>query len=166
MLKEIISAAALAASLLMGSSASADNKDEVLDVIANAQEVKFFSLSPADPARYPEGTCVGDCYLGWPALGHAKISGQPRQRVLEHLHAWAEMPQPPAIAGCFSPRHGVSVQAMGHTYDFIVCYECGHAEVRKDSIYLATLYSPASSDQFEKEWDAILSAHNLPLAED
>jgi hypothetical protein len=54
---------------------------------------------------------------------------------------------------------------MGHTYDFIVCYECGHAEVRKDSIYLATLYSPASSDQYKKEWDRILSSHDLPLAE-
>lgn len=55
---------------------------------------------------------------------------------------------------------------MGHTYDFIVCYECGHAEVRKDSVYLATLYSPTSSNQLEKEWNSILSAHNLPLAED
>jgi hypothetical protein len=166
MFKTVISAAVLGALLLVGSNASADDKDEVLEAIANAQEVAFFSLSPADPKRYPEGTCVGDCYLGWPSLGHTPLAGKPRQTVLEHLNTWAKVPQPPAIAGCFSPRHGVSFQAMGHVYDFIVCYECGSAQVRKDSAYLATLFSPTSSDQFEKEWDAILSSHNLPLAED
>ncbi|WP_137973771.1 hypothetical protein [Pseudomonas sp. F(2018)] len=166
MFKEIISAAVLGALLLMGSNASADSKDEVLEAIANAQEVAFFSLSPADPKRYLEGICAGDCYLGWPSLGHSELSGQPRQTVLDGLVAWVEAPEPQFMAMCFSPRHGVSIKARGHVYDFVVCYECGSARVSKDSVHLATLYSPASNNQLEKEWDGILSSHNLPLAED
>ena len=29
-----------------------------------------------------------------------------------------------AVAGCFSPRHGLRVVAEGVTYDLLICYEC------------------------------------------
>lgn len=35
-------------------------------------------------------------------------------------------------AACFDPRHGLRVRSNGHTFDFLLCYDCGAMRVLRD----------------------------------
>jgi hypothetical protein len=82
--------------------------------------------------------------------------------VTNELASWLAAPEPEAVAMCFNPRHAVRVLTPKHTYDFIVCFECGHAEVYVDSSTTPAADLFRSSDQ--DAWDALLSSAKVKLA--
>ena len=145
-----------------GCPAAAD-EGELARALANPESVTLLSLEPGpDGARDSEGACAGSCYFGWPVLGQVAPSSAAAKFLRADLSAWVAAPEPEAIAMCFNPRHGVRVVANGHTYDFVVCFECARTEVFKDSAAEPIAYLYYGADQ--GAWDAILSSARIPLA--
>jgi hypothetical protein len=82
-------------------------------------------------------------FHGFPILGQTKVAvTQDLKTVITTLDEagrhWTK-----AVAGCFSPRHGIRVVSDGVTFDLVICYECMSADIyRSDkkigSIYFAT----------------------------
>jgi len=144
-----------------GCSATAD-KTELAEALAGANSVTLLSLeSGPGGARNSDGACVGVCYHGWPVLGELAISDPAAQTLRTDLSEWVAAPEPDAIAMCFFPRHGVRVRANGHTYDFVVRFECGQTQVFKDSSAHPVAHLFYGADQ--KRWDSILSSAKIPL---
>jgi hypothetical protein len=142
---------------------AAEGKDEIAHAVSNAKSVAILSLEPGqNGSRDLDGACAGYCYFGWPVLGQAAASSGSAKTILRDLSAWAAAPEPDAVAACFNPRHGVRVLANGHTYDFVVCFECAQAQVFKDSAAhpIAHFYYNAS----QESWDKLLSSAGVPLA--
>jgi hypothetical protein len=131
---------------------------------ADLNHVVLYSLEPGEKGlRDAHGACVGNCYFGVPALGQAQLKLESSRAVLGDLATWITAPEPTAVAACFNPRHGVHLVANGHAYDFVVCFECGGAEVFKDGAErpFAWLYRGGSP----KAWNALLQGAHVPLAE-
>ena len=144
-----------------GCSATAD-RIEIAEALAVADSVTLLSLeSGPGGARDSDGACIGACYQGWPVLGEVALSNSEAQSLRADLSDWVAAPEPDAIAMCFFPRHGVRVKANGHTYDFVVCFECGQTHVFKDSSAHPVAYLFYGADQ--KHWDSILSSSKIPL---
>jgi len=142
---------------------AAAGKGEIAQAIASAKTVALLSLEPGEAgSRDSDGECAGYCYFGWPVLGQTTASPAAAKSIRKALSAWAAAPAPNAVAMCFNPRHGVRVQANGHTYDFVVCFECEQTQVFKDSASdpIATFYYKGR----QADWDTMLSAANVPLA--
>jgi hypothetical protein len=142
---------------------AAKNEIEIAQAIAHANSAILISLEPGENGSWDsEGECAGHCYFGWPVLGQTDAEPIVGNSIRKELSAWVAAPEPDAVALCFNPRHGVRVQADGHTYDFLVCFECEQAQVFKDSNPdpIATLYYSGS----QSDWDALLSAAKVPLA--
>jgi hypothetical protein len=64
------------------------------------------------------------------------------------------------IAACFNPRHGLRVTANGHTYDFVLCYECKQLYIYEDDKNMASLQVGGTPDVL----NGLLSAANVPLS--
>ena len=160
-----IIATVLAASLVLAAAHAsvADRKGEIAQAIAHAKSISLLSLEPGENgSRDSEGKCAGYCYFGWPVLGQTVVSPSAASSVRKALSAWVSAPEPEAVALCFEPRHGVRLHADGHTYDFVVCFECEQTQVFKDSSPdpIATLSYAGS----QAAWDALLSSAKVPLA--
>ena len=142
---------------------AAGRKDEISQALANTPSITLFSLQPGQQGkRDAGGTCTGDCYFGWPILGKTVVSTAAAESIRRDLVAWVAAPEPEAVAMCSNPRHGVRVLANGHAYDFVVCFECGQAQVFKDSAIepIAFLFH----DTNQAPWDQVLASVNIPLA--
>jgi hypothetical protein len=153
--------------LMFFASASAqthtDEKQEIIQAINNASNVVLYSLEPGENgARDSKGSCSGLCYFGWPVLGQMGVSDISAKSLRNDLTAWAATPKPEALEMCFNPRHGIRINADGHTYDFVVCFECKQAKVFKDSSEepIANLYYNGS----QRSWDKLLSSGKVPVA--
>jgi hypothetical protein len=141
----------------------ADEKQELTKAISNASSVVLYSLEPGEKgARDSDGSCNGLCYFGWPVLGQINvpdISGKPFRN---DLTAWVTAPKPEAVEMCFNPRHGIRIYADGHTYDFVVCFDCKQAKVFKDSAEEPFAYLFYNGSQ--RNWDKLLESGKVPLA--
>jgi hypothetical protein len=158
-----IIATLLAAFFVLAHASAAERKGEIARAIANANSISLLSLEPGENGSLDsEGVCAGYCYFGWPALGQTAVSHSAARSLRKALSAWVSAPEPEAVALCFNPRHGVRLQADGHTYDFVVCFECEQAQVFKDSAPdpIATLNYNGN----QAAWDALLSSAKVPLA--
>jgi len=144
-----------------GCSATAD-KTEIAGALAVADSVTLLSLeSGPEGVQDSDGACVGVCYHGWPVLGQITLPNPVAQSLRADIAEWVAAPEPDSIAMCFFPRHGVRVEANGHTYDFVVCFECGQTQVFKDSSTHPVAYLFYGADP--KRWDSILSSAKIPL---
>ena len=144
-------------------SIAGERKTEIAQAVAHATTISLLSLEPGENGiRDSEGECAGDCYFGWPVLGQAMVSPDAASSVRKALSAWVDAPEPDAVALCFNPRHGVRLQADGHTYDFVVCFECAQTQVFGDSDPepIGTLFYAGN----QATWDILLSAAGVPLA--
>jgi len=141
----------------------ADEKQDITQAIGNASSFVLYSLEPGENgARDSEGSCSGLCYFGWPVLGQLNVSEISAKSLHLDLTAWVSAPKPEALEMCFNPRHGIRMYANGHTYDFVVCFECKQAKVFKDSSEepIANLYYNGS----QRSWDKLLESGKVPLA--
>lgn len=64
------------------------------------------------------------------------------------------------IAMCFDPRQAIRVTSNGHTYDFLLCYECHQLYVYEDDKLLKSLGVTGSPDVL----NGLLTSLRLPLA--
>ncbi len=142
---------------------SEESKVEISQAIANSSSISILSLEPGEKGtRNADGECTGYCYFGVSVLGQSNLTSSASNAIRKDLASWVANPMPESIELCFNPRHGVRVISNGHTYDFVVCFECSQTSVYKDSAEepIAFLYYKGSQD----DWDKILSSANIPLA--
>lgn len=130
--------------------------DESAKVLLTATNAVLFSLEPLD-MKLDQPTSPG--YLhGWKILGQTPVS-LPQSRTIA-TNVFKSIVESEFSALCFNPRHALRMTADNQTYDFLLCYECGHVTVissGKKTQYLPLSGSPA-------ELDAILTAAKIPLA--
>jgi len=105
------------------------NSSEIASALTAATGITLYSIEPLGAPRDRSGQCSSPCFRGWSMLGKVALHGNAMNTVTNELSAWLAAPEPEAVAMCFNPRHAVHVVTPKHTYDFIVCFECGHAEV-------------------------------------
>lgn len=43
------------------------------------------------------------------------------------------------VAMCFNPRHAIRAVHRGHQFDLIICFECGHAYLYRNGIWLGVI---------------------------
>jgi len=136
-------------------------KANLIADLAKADSVQVFSLAPMKSRGVPapEEQCAGSCFRGWLSLGQVSVLGTKAQQISNSLIRWVKEPVPKALASCFTPRHGARVVSNGHTYDFVLCFECGGGRVYMDeeTAPYAYLYSPGQGDI----WNLLLDAAQI-----
>ncbi len=43
------------------------------------------------------------------------------------------------FSGCFAPRHALTVKTKAHTYDYLLCFECGQMALYEDGVYFSRI---------------------------
>lgn len=116
--------------------------------------VVLYSLEPWDHPAAGEKT-----FHKVRILGRTELDGTRSAAAIAELEA--------AVAGwdglraaCFDPRHALRVTAKGHTYDFLLCYDCHQLEVYRDNKDFASLGAAGSPQVL----DELLSAAKVPLS--
>jgi hypothetical protein len=93
-------------------------------------------------------------------LGHLDLDREQTATAVHEFEAavagWAGRGR----SACFNPRHALRVTAGGHTYDLLLCYECGGMEVYRDDRLIADLGARGSP----KVLNGILTGGQVPLA--
>jgi hypothetical protein len=153
--------AALVAFLLLGTIAhrcEARSRNRLPPSAAQAlsafNTVILYSLEPEEEADASD-----------PRLHYFKILGETelnRKRTATAIEAFkrAISNWDGIIAYCFNPRQAIRVAARGHTYDFLLCYECHQLYVYEDDKLLRVLGAAGSPEVL----DNLLTAVALPLA--
>lgn len=116
--------------------------------------VILYSLEPEEEADASD-----------PRLQYVKILGQTeldRKRTATAINAFktAISDWDGIIASCFNPRHAIRVAARGHTYDFLLCYECHQLYVYEDDKLLRGLGVMGSPEIL----NTLLTTAAIPLA--
>lgn len=137
---------------------------EAVQALAHPGRVTIYSLEPMiRPA--PAGRALDK----FTVLGDAPLVGA---EVSEAINAFRDAIAHPitisdgqgheevVVAACFEPRHAISVQSGGHTFDYIICYTCGSLEVFRDGKFYSDVLAGGSPALL----NAMLNAKNLPLA--
>jgi hypothetical protein len=117
-------------------------------------KITLYSLEPWDLS-----TPRGKTLYGVKILGQTELDGKRSATAIAEFKAavanWDGM-----IAMCFDPRHAIRVTAQGHTYDFLLCYECRQLYIYKDEGLLTSLGAAGSP----KVLNDLLSAARIPLS--
>jgi len=129
--------------------------DEALEVLRSPHSAIFYSLEPWERPK-----------LGDKTLYHYKILGQTvldptQEQVVAGAFQMAVGEWDGLIANCFDPRHALRISSRGHTYDFLLCYNCHQLYVYKDEKLLANLGAGGSP----KFLNGLLSAAHVPLSQ-
>jgi hypothetical protein len=128
---------------------------EVLRVLQTPSKAIFYSLEPWERPKAGDKT-----------LQHYKILGQTNldpknEQVVAGAFQKAVKDWDGMIAMCFDPRHALRIVSGGHTYDFLLCYNCHQLYVYKDDKELVGL-GAAGSPKF---LNSLLAAANVPLSQ-
>ncbi|MEM7307867.1 MAG: hypothetical protein AAF682_14405 [Planctomycetota bacterium] len=154
--------AALAATLLIGacsrSLATEVRPDGVLAALADPQAVELVALHP-----YPYQLEEADerpRFHGYGVLGRAPLDdGGDRNRVLALVERGIEASNG-MVAACFSPRHGLRVEADGSRWDLVVCFECLSMKVYRDG---EQVDGHLTSEVVEPQVTALFEASGLAI---
>src|SRR5262245_52600914 len=71
----------------------------------------------------PGGMRVTEYFLGYPVLGKVEVTDpQERRRVVATLKA--SLGSQEKMSKCFCPRHAVRAVQKGHTFEYLICFQC------------------------------------------
>ncbi len=117
--------------------------DEALKAMHSATKGTLFSLEPSG-ARSASGpqSLYGNTILGQMDLDPKQLAttvaefqgALDKQAVID-----AANPGSFSMGMCDNPRHALKVTVDGHTYEFLLCFECGHFNIYKDGQHIADL---------------------------
>lgn len=132
-------------------------------ILASAEHISVYSLDPSNESRWGEdGKCIEPCFVGYPRLGHTPPISEPeRVAVVQELRTWLDAPEPEAATLCYIPRHGVTVRSGKTSLEFLLCYECGHGEVRITGSAQHATHLYRFGDV--RVLDEVLARHGVPL---
>jgi len=95
--------------------------------LEHGQHFELLSLEPME--RPAEGDNV---FHKWKILGKSTLDDDTRNTVAAAFKKGVAEGGP--VASCFMPRHGIHVEHEGHSYDFVICFECLWGEVYVDGV--------------------------------
>lgn len=127
-----------------------------LNAVANDPEGIFYSLEPRD---YTTGERGIGTFNEFVVLGKTTLADPADRDAVVHAiaaatyGAWNH-------AACFEPRHGFRATSAEGTYDFLLCFACGHAYVHLPDGGKEKVLIQGTGDFFNR----YLSEHGIPLA--
>ena len=129
---------------------------EATSVLYGAKEATLYSIDPG--ILVPNGAKREFTAVPFGIVGKVKLTGEPLAMAKE---AFADAVAYDNDTGmfCFNPRHALRIAADGHTYDFLLCYECEQIAVYKDGRELSGSRATGSP----KILNDLLTANNIPL---
>jgi len=129
--------------------------DEALQVLRAPSSATFYSLEPWERPKPEDKTLHG-----YKILGQTPLEPKQEQVVATAFQKavgdWDGM-----IAACFDPRHALRISSGGHTYDFLLCYNCHQLYVYKDDKVLASV-GAAGSPKF---LNSLLTAAHVAVSQ-
>jgi len=123
--------------------AAQDNSRAIADgmkALHAATKGILYSLEPwgySDPQDLPADKTLHNTII----LGQMDLNPKQLKTVVDEFQSamdkWdakmSDMPPGSGIGfGCFNPRHNLRITMDGHTYDFLICYECGNYVLYQD----------------------------------
>lgn len=127
-----------------------------LNAVANDSGGIFYSLEPRDYMTGEQG--IGT-FHDFVVLGKTSLADHADREAIVHAivastyGAWDQ-------AACFEPRHGFRATSAEGTYDFLLCFACGHAYVHLPDGSTEKVLIHGTGDFFNRH----LSEHGIPLA--
>jgi hypothetical protein len=106
---------------------------DAAEALSHPESTILYSLDPLRSST-PEYQNAPRFY-GWRIRFQVAVSGE-RAALATKAVKDAVSPFAPR-ANCFEPRHGLRVTSSGHTYDFVICYQCKHMAVTRDGEEIA-----------------------------
>ena len=126
--------------------------------LRHSERFELLSLNP----EHVEEMNQQDGFHGWEILGKAEIKDPSSRAKLVSVFKAGVAENDGTVAGCFNPRHGVSVTHDGVVHDFVICFECYSVEWfvvgSRTNGFLIT-------DTPQPVFDKALKDAGLPLAE-
>ena len=120
-----------------------------------ATQVEIYSLEPWFDDDTKEAK-----WHGYVVLGHATLAADKAKQAVAQVDAAIAAAAKKEVA-CVEPRQALSVQSEGHTYDFLLSYDCHSLEVYGDDKKLVTLAAAGSPAAMNK----LLVQAKLPLSQ-
>jgi hypothetical protein len=114
----------------------------------------LYSLEPWEEAAPTESTLHG-----FKVIGQLDLDRDLAKAVAAQFKVAIASQDGPS-AGCFDPRHALTVTSGGTTYDFLLCYACGELEVFSGKRMVADFRALGTGEVL----NAILSANKVPLS--
>jgi hypothetical protein len=114
----------------------------------------LYSLEPGEEAAPTQSTLHG-----FKVIGQLNLDRDLAKAVAAQFKAAIASQDGPS-AGCFDPRHALTVTSGGTTYDFLLCYACGELEVFSGKRMIADFPARGTGEVL----NAILSANKVPLS--
>lgn len=169
-LSKIKTASFVVASILSGAMFRVHAEDATVPSISEyhfPSEVAVALKAPDKAILYSLEPLAKEAAPGERTLHGSKIIGQLNlDRNLEKTVAAqfnaAVAPWDGTGAGCFNPRHALTVTSGGKTYDILLCYECGEIEIFRGKSMIADMRARGTGETL----NAILAAHKVPLSSD
>jgi hypothetical protein len=124
--------------------------------LGNAVTAELYAIDPEDSLFYG-----GELLQGRRSLGHTRIGSLQTRLALLTLK-WSLSGYQPSLC-MFSPRHALRVASQGHTYDFILCYQCGDVKIFEDKREIARL---RTSTLPMAVFDQMLESAGVPVTAD
>lgn len=94
------------------------------------------SKPPAEPKRK---VSPDQEFHQYPILGQFDLQENEKLRYVIHALNTAGQNWSGAVAGCFSPRHGIRVMWKGKKHDLVICYQCSSADLYVDDASVGSI---------------------------
>lgn len=127
---------------------------DALAALARPERVTLYALEPTASATRTDPTLDGLLVLGKADL--------PPSRTATAIAAFQRAIATPTrdAEACFDPRHALRIVSKGHTFDFLLCFECHALEVYRDG----APYAGATASGSPRALNALLRALRLPVS--
>jgi hypothetical protein len=130
-----------------------------IQALNSSDSVVLYSLEPYTEDPDADRNWKGAKFDGYNCLGKLPLTGRQTQvAIAEFTKAIPEEKGP--VASCFDPRHALRVVSGHHTYDFLLCFQCGQMEVNEDNKSIADLCAYGSPDALNK----MLKKAGIPIS--
>lgn len=115
---------------------------KLLGPLQNAAKVTLFSLDPSFNA--PK---TASLFQNFNILGELPLTGEQAQSAANAVASAINLGRPivaenmsiGASSCLIEPRHGLRVAANGHTYDYLICFQCGQGIIYEDNQEIASI---------------------------
>ena len=145
--------------ILTGCAHAEKNKlpDKVKEALDKAESFDLYSL---DPGRGKGDKVAEGGFHGYKVLGKTTVKDADTRKKLVAALEKGIADNKGEVAGCFNPRHGISVTYNGNTYDLVICFECSSGNVyagdKNEGNFLVT-HSP------QPTFNKVLTDAKVPL---
>lgn len=111
-----------------------------LAALAHSDALVIHALHPY-PRVFEDGSSVeladGEAFHGYQILGTSEVDDAAQRELLVLLVERGIEASDGRVAGCFNPRHGLSIEKDGLVTDLVICFECHSMSVFEDGVEVA-----------------------------